>query len=101
MLVVFLLLDQAEGWLVIVLPAVSGVSTGFFNPGRRAMLPILCDKSHLRSAMALSQTRQASMRMGGALLALSTPRVRWWLWLRQMYADVSKEDWLRSSEGDR
>ena len=68
-LFVLLLLDQAEGWQVIVLAAVSGVSTGFFNPGRRAMLPILVDKSHLRSAMALSQTGQTSMRMGGALLA--------------------------------
>ena len=68
-LFVFLLLGQAEGWHVIVLAAVSGVSSGFFNSGRRAMLPILVDKSHLRSAMALSQTGQTSMRMGGALLA--------------------------------
>ena len=68
-LFVLLLLGQAEGWHVIVLAAVSGVSSGFFNPGRRAILPILVDKSHLRSAMALSQTGQTSMRMGGALLA--------------------------------
>ena len=68
-LFVLLLLDQAEGWQVITLAAVSGTSSGFFNPGRRAMLPILVDKPLLRSAMALSQTGQTSMRIGGALLA--------------------------------
>ena len=39
--------------------------------------------------------------LGAALLALSTPRVRWWLWRRQRYADVSAEDWLRGPDGDR
>ena len=39
--------------------------------------------------------------LGCALLALSTPRVRWWLWRRQMYVDVSKEDWLQVSDSDR
>lgn len=35
-----------------------------------------------------------------ALLALSTPRVRWWLWRRSMYVDVSREEWLRGGQND-
>lgn len=69
MLFVLLLFDQVEGWQVIALAAVSGISQGFFNPAQRAIVPILVDKSHLRSAMAHSQTGRTSMRIGGALLA--------------------------------
>ena len=69
LLFTLLLLDQAEGWQVIVLAVVSGSSTGFFHPARRAMLPNMVEQSHLRSAMALSQTGQTSMRIGGALMA--------------------------------
>ena len=69
LLFILLLLDQAEGWQVIVLAVVSGSSTGFFHPARRAMLPNMVEQSHLRSAMALSQTGQTSMRIGGALMA--------------------------------
>ena len=68
-LFILLLLDQAQGWQVIVLAVFSGLSTGFFHPARRAMLPNMVEQSHLRSAMALSQTGQTSMRIGGALLA--------------------------------
>lgn len=69
--VLFLLLlsDQAEAGHVIALSAVSGISIGFFHPVRRAMLPVIVEQQHLRSAMALSQTCQTSMRIGGALLA--------------------------------
>lgn len=35
-----------------------------------------------------------------AILALSTPRVRWWLWRRSMYADVSRDEWLRGGQND-
>lgn len=69
LLFILLLLGWAEGWQVIVLAVVSGSSTGFFHPARRAMLPNMVEQSHLRSAMALSQTGQTSMRIGGALLA--------------------------------
>ena len=69
MLFVLLLLDQAQGWHVIALAAVSGTSMGFFNPARRAMLPVIVERRHLRSSTALSQTGQTSMRMGGALTA--------------------------------
>lgn len=68
-LFVLLLLDLAEGWQVILLAVVSGCSTGFFHPARRAMLPNMVEQSHLRAAMALSQTGQTSMRIGGALMA--------------------------------
>ena len=68
-LFLLLLLDQAEAWHVIALSAVSGLSIGLFHPVRRAMLPVIVEESHLRSAMALSQTGQTSMRIGGALLA--------------------------------
>lgn len=64
-----LLLDQAQAWHVIALSALSGISIGFFHPARRAMLPEIVEQSHLRSATALSQTGQTSMRIGGALLA--------------------------------
>ncbi len=69
LLFILLLLDWAEGWQVIVLAVVSGSSTGFFHPARRAMLPGMVDQPHLRSAVALSQTGQTSMRIGGALMA--------------------------------
>ena len=69
LLFILLLLDVAEGWQVIVLAVVSGSSTGFFHPARRAMLPGMVEQPHLRSAVALSQTGQTSMRIGGALMA--------------------------------
>ena len=68
-LFLLLLLDQAEAWHVVALSAVSGTSIGFFHPVRRAMLPVIVEQDHLRSATALSQTGQTSMRIGGALLA--------------------------------
>lgn len=68
-LFIMLLLDQAEGWHVIALAAVSGMSIGFFNPARRAMLPVIVEQPRLRAAVALSQTGQTSMRLGGALMA--------------------------------
>lgn len=69
LLFVLLLFDQAAAWHVIALAAISGASTGFFNPTRRAVLPAFVEPAHLRAAMALSQTGQTSMRIGGALLA--------------------------------
>ncbi len=68
-LFLLLLFDQAQGWHVIGLALVSGISSGVFNPSRRAILPSIVDQEHYRSAMALSQTGQTSMRIGGALLA--------------------------------
>ncbi len=68
-LFVLLLLDQAEGWHVIALAALAGLSVAFFNPARRAMLPVIVERRHLRSSTALSQTGQTSMRIGGALTA--------------------------------
>lgn len=68
-LFILLLLDQAEAWHVIALSAMSGITVGFFHPVRRAILPLIVEQTHLRSAMALSQTGQTSMRIGGALLA--------------------------------
>ena len=43
----------------------------------------------------------AACLLGAGLLALSTPRVRWWLWRRSMYADVTREDWLKAADSDR
>ena len=68
-LFVLLVLDQAQGWHVIAMSAVAGISVGIFNPGQRAVLPTIVEPTHLRPAMALSQTGQTSMRMGGALMA--------------------------------
>lgn len=68
-LFLLLLFDSAEGWHVIALAVFSGISSGIFSPGRRAMLPSIVDQEHYRSAVALSQTGQTSMRIGGALLA--------------------------------
>ena len=68
-LFLLLLFDQAEGWHVILLAAVSGISIGLFNPTQRAILPVFIEPPHLRAATALSQTGQTSMRIGGALLA--------------------------------
>ena len=68
-LFVLLLFDRAEAWQVLVLAAVSGLTLGFFHPARRAMLPALVPQSALRSAVALSQTGQTVMRIGGAMLA--------------------------------
>lgn len=68
-LFLLLLFDSAEGWHVIALAVFSGISGGIYNPGRRAMLPSIVDQEHYRSAVALSQTGQTSMRIGGALLA--------------------------------
>ena len=68
-LFVLLIVDQAQSWQVIALSALSGIGFVFFNLARRAMLPVIVESSHLRSATALSQTGQTSVKIGGALLA--------------------------------
>ena len=69
--VLFLLLiaDQAQSWQVIALSALSGIGFVFFNLARRALLPVIVETAHLRSATALSQTGQTSVKIAGALLA--------------------------------
>ena len=64
-----LIVDQVQSWQVIALSALSGIGFVFFNLARRAMLPVIVESSHLRSATALSQTGQTSVKIGGALLA--------------------------------
>lgn len=64
-----LIIDQAQSWQVIALSALSGIGFVFFNLARRALLPVVVESSHLRSATALSQTGQTSIKIGGALLA--------------------------------
>lgn len=68
-LFLLLLLDRAEAWHVIALAAASGVNIAFFQPARQAILPSLAPESALRPAVALSQTANTTMRIGGALLA--------------------------------
>ena len=68
-LFILLIVDQAQSWQVIALSALSGIGFVFFNLARRALLPVIVESSHLRSATALSQTGQTSVKIGGALLA--------------------------------
>ena len=68
-LFILLIVDQAQSWQVIALSALSGIGFVFFNLARRALLPVIVEASHLRSATALSQTGQTSVKIGGALLA--------------------------------
>jgi len=68
-LFVLLIVDQAQSWQVIALSALSGIGFVFFNLARRALLPVIVESAHLRSATALSQTGQTSVKIGGALLA--------------------------------
>ena len=64
-----LLLDVVEAWHVIALAAASGVNIAFFQPARQAILRSMVPQSALRPAVALSQTANTVMRIGGALLA--------------------------------
>ncbi len=68
-LFVLLLFDLAEAWHVILLAAAAGVNIAFFQPARQAILPSMVPQSALRPAVALSQTANTVMRIGGALLA--------------------------------
>ncbi len=68
-LFLLLLFDLAEAWHVIALAAAAGVNIAFFQPARQAILPSMVPQSALRPAVALSQTANTSMRIGGALLA--------------------------------
>ncbi len=68
-LFVLLILDLVEAWQVIALAAASGLNIAFFQPARQAILPSMVPQSSLRSAVALSQTANTVMRIGGALLA--------------------------------
>ena len=68
-LFLLLLFDLAEAWHVIALAAAAGVNIAFFQPARQAILPSMVPESALRPAVALSQTANTSMRIGGALLA--------------------------------
>ena len=76
-LVPLLLSDVIEAWHVIALVAVQGVNIAFFQPARQAVLPSLVPPAMLRSAVAMSQTAQHSMRIvggviGGILLAVTS-----------------------------
>ncbi|MDE2967127.1 MAG: MFS transporter [Chloroflexota bacterium] len=68
-LFLLLLFDLAEAWHVIALAAAAGINIAFFQPARQAILPSMVPPSALRPAVALSQTANTSMRIGGALLA--------------------------------
>lgn len=68
-LFLLLLFDLAQAWHVIALAAAAGVNIAFFQPARQAILPSMVPQSALRPAVALSQTANTSMRIGGALLA--------------------------------
>ena len=76
-LVPLLLTEVIEAWHVSALVAVQGVNIAFFQPARQAILPSLVPPAVLRSAVAMSQTAQHSMRivggvLGGVLLALTS-----------------------------
>ena len=66
---VLLLLDWVEAWHVIALAAMAGLNMAFFQPARQAILPTIVPAAALRPAVALSQTANTVMRIGGALLA--------------------------------
>ena len=66
---VLLAFDLVDAWHVIALAAASGLNIAFFQPARQAILPSMVPQSALRSAVALSQTANTVMRIGGALLA--------------------------------
>ena len=68
-LFILLLTDQTQSWQVIALSALSGIGFVFFNLARRALLPVIVESSHLRSATALSQTD----RLRSRLAARSSP----------------------------
>ena len=68
-LFVLLLFDLAEAWHVIALAAAAGINIAFFQPARQAILPSMVRPEALRPAVALSQTANTVMRIGGALLA--------------------------------
>ena len=68
-LFVLLLFDLIEAWHVIALAAAAGVNIAFFQPARQAILPSMVPQAALRPAVALSQTANTVMRIGGALLA--------------------------------
>ncbi len=68
-LFLLLLVDLAEAWHVIALAAAAGVNIAFFQPARQAILPSMVPEASLRPAVALSQTANTVMRIGGALLA--------------------------------
>ena len=69
LMLLLLLLDRIEAWHVIALAAASGVNIAFFQPARQAILPAIVPANALRSAVALSQTANTVMRIGGALAA--------------------------------
>ena len=68
-LFLLLLFDLVEAWHVIALAAAAGLNIAFFQPARQAILPSMVPQSALRPAVALSQTANTVMRIGGALLA--------------------------------
>ena len=68
-LFLLLLFDWVEAWHVIALAAAAGLNIAFFQPARQAILPSMVPASALRPAVALSQTANTTMRIGGALLA--------------------------------
>ena len=91
-LFVLLIVDQAQSWQVIALSALSGIGFVFFNLARRALLPVIVESAHLRSATALSQTGQTSVKIGGALLAgllLSIADFTWMFGLMTAFSSLA------------
>jgi MFS family permease len=82
---VFCLLPFATGpAMVVVLAGVAGVATGFFRPAVYAGLPNLVPDDQLPTANSLLQAVENIAWMvgpvvGGALLAVSSPDVAYWL----------------------
>jgi MFS family permease len=68
-LLILLIADAVEAWHVIALVSVSGINIAFFQPARQAILPSIVPPEALRGAVALGQTANNAMRIGGGVLS--------------------------------
>jgi MFS family permease len=68
-LAALLISGTAQIWMVVVLTAVTGAATGFFNPASTGLLPLLVKPEQLQEANGLRATAQAVGEILGPLLA--------------------------------
>jgi len=80
----FLIRSPGQIWILYVVAVAASTVSAFFNPARKACLPIVVGKEELLAANSLFATTDAAARLlgpslGGALVALLGVRAVFWL----------------------
>lgn len=68
-LAAFLIIGDAQLWIIAVLAGITGAATGCFNPASTGLLPTVVARDDLQAANGLRSTAMAAGEVAGPLLA--------------------------------